>query len=50
MRVREAAEKYNWKGIQWPFEISQLSKFEKQNPGIAVSVFELEINNKKEEW
>ena len=46
-RVREAAEKYNWKGIRFPVEISQYRKFEKQNPGIAVSAYELVLDMKQ---
>ncbi|KAK3932684.1 Zinc finger protein 397 [Frankliniella fusca] len=32
----------NFKGIKFPVEVGQISKFERQNPSIAVSVFGLE--------
>ena len=33
------SEKLVWKGISFPMQLSEISKFEKQNPGISVNVF-----------
>jgi hypothetical protein len=40
-RVKEAAEKYNWKGITFPTSLNQMNKFERQND-VAVSVYGLD--------
>ena len=35
---RENAEKFNWDGIKFPVKLSQISLFEKNNPGYVVNV------------
>jgi hypothetical protein len=45
-RVKEAAEKYNWKGIRFPMSLQQISKFEGQND-IAVSIYYLDDDSSK---
>ena len=38
-RVIESTKKYNWDGIKFPVSLSQISKFEKQNKDVSVSVY-----------
>src|ERR1700755_2580618 len=40
-KVREASKKYNWKGIEFPVQLKQISKFENQND-VSVNVFGLD--------
>ena len=40
-KMRINSEKFNWKGIEFPFSLKQIDKFEKQNP-FAVNVFGIE--------
>ena len=35
---RENAEKFNWDGIKFPVKLSQISLFEKNNPGYVINV------------
>ena len=41
-KVRESANKFNWDGIKFPVSLNQISKFEKQNKDISVSVYGLD--------
>ena len=41
----EKSKELNWKGIEFPFKLNQIAKFEKNNPDISVSVFR--FKNKK---
>ena len=34
----EKSKELNWKGIEFPFELNQIGKFEKKNPDISVTV------------
>ena len=34
----EKSKELNWKGIEFPFELNQIAKFEKNNPDISVTV------------
>ena len=42
--LRSYENQYNWKGLEFPVSIKKIDKFEKDNPGIAVSVL---FSNKK---
>ena len=35
----EKSKELNWKGIEFPFKLNQIGKFEKNNPDISVTVF-----------
>ncbi|XP_057301757.1 uncharacterized protein LOC130636145 [Hydractinia symbiolongicarpus] len=37
-KLRPFADEYNWHGIEFPMSIKEISKFEKNNPDIAVNV------------
>ena len=37
----EKSKELNWKGIEFPFKLNQIAKFEENNPDISVSVFRL---------
>lgn len=37
-KLREFENRYNWQGIEFPTTIKSISKFEKNNPDIAVNV------------
>ena len=34
----EKSKELNWKGIEFPFKLNQIAKFEKNNPDISVTV------------
>ena len=42
--LRPYENQYNWKGLEFPVSIKKIDKFEKNNPGIAVTVL---FSNKK---
>ena len=42
--LRPYENQYNWKGLEFPVSFKKIDKFEKNNPGIAVSVL---FSNKK---
>ena len=35
----EKSKELNWDGIKFPFKLSQIAKFEKNNPDISIAVF-----------
>ena len=39
-------DKYNWEGIDFPTSKNQWSKFEKQNPSIALNILYIEDEKK----
>ena len=41
-KLQKQSEKFNWSGISFPVELSDISKFEKQNADIAVHVYGFE--------
>ena len=42
--LRPYENQYNWEGLEFPASINEIDKFEKNNPGIAVSML---FSNKK---
>ena len=47
-KLQVFAEQYNWEGLEFPMDYRKISKFEKNNPDIAVNVLfvkEIEGNN-----
>lgn len=44
-RYQEVRHKYNFKGLTYPVSLSEIKKFEKQNPSTSVNVFSLDQSN-----
>ena len=44
-KLKEQSEKFDWSGISFPVELSDISKFEKQNSDISVNVLGFEKKN-----
>ena len=38
-KLIKAIETFNWNGVAFPVDLSQIDRFEKQNPTISINVF-----------
>ena len=41
-KVIRNTKRFNWEGLEFPLQVKDISKFEKNNPGIAIDVFGFE--------